>query len=448
MEEYIIDEKEAGKVLSSFIQIPTVSYTDESKIDYNQFEKFHVLLEEKFPMLHKNLDKIVINNYSLIYKWNGEYKDKKPVLLTAHMDVVAVEKESIEEWRYPPFSGALKEGYVWGRGALDTKVTLVSMLYAVEKMLEQGYQPSRDVYFGFGHDEEGNSTQGATYISKYFKEQGITFDYVMDEGGAVVNDLIPGLKKSVASVGIAEKGFVNVKVKVKTKGGHTSTPPKVTSVGEIAKVIRLVEKNPMKAKLTSATKTMFQSIGPEMSFAFKIIVANLWLFKPILVKVFSGTETGNAMMRTTIVPTVIEGSEAENSLAEKSSVIFNVRILPGETVEDVKKHFEKVLKNMSVKISLQLPENPSNVSPVDSNGYEMIQEVIEDTFGNVITAPYVVLGATDAKKYEEFSENVYRFAPYIIKQDDLSRMHGLNERISLDNVTNCTTFFMRLLNKL
>lgn len=437
------DVAAVADILSKAVRIPTVSHTDARKINYTHFTQFHSFLETSFPKVHRHLRREVVNTYSLLYVWKGSGKAGRPVLLSAHMDVVAVEEGTEEDWRFPPFSGAVRDGFVWGRGTLDTKVTLISAMYSVEKLLETDFVPDRDVYFAFGHDEEGNATQGAKMISAHLASKGIEFEYQIDEGGAVVENMLDGIRRPVAAIGIAEKGFANIRLTLQGggEGGHTSMPPLNTTIGRLAKQVVQLEQHPMRPRMGRAAKEILQAVGPEMTGGMKVALANLWLFKPLVVRVMSATRTGNALLRTTAVPTVFKAGSAENCMAEKASVVLNCRIAPGDTVADLIRHIKKVVGASDIQVEVSLAQDPSSVSRTDTEGYRLLSASITHIFGDVLISPYIVMGATDARNYENISRNIYRFAPYHITDADLKRIHGANERISLENIGKCVRFF-------
>ena len=439
-----IDPKRSAQVLSEGIQIKTISTVDPSAMDCEAFEAYHKKLEELFPLVHKHMVKEAVNTHSLLYKWSGEDQAVKPVLMTAHMDVVPVEASTEDQWTYPPFSGAIEEGFVWGRGSLDTKVTMLSALQGAELLLEKGFVPKRDIYFAFGHDEEVRGTGGATEIAKVLKERGISFDFLMDEGGTVVENVIKGIDKPLALIGIAEKGYANVKVTVNGQGGHASMPPKSTALGRIAKVITNLEENQAKLKMSKPVEGFLLTIGPEMGGINKVIIANFWLFKPIFLKVFSATKSGNALLRTTTAATMASASNMANVLPESASATFNFRIAPGESVASLLDHIKEVNKGIEIDVEPLYTEAPSIISSTETEGFHLIKGITHLLYEEALIAPYIVLAATDARKYEAVCKDIYRFAPYKVDNADLGKMHSSNENISIDNVKNCVEFYVTL----
>jgi carboxypeptidase PM20D1 len=434
-----IDVNRAVENLAEAVKIKTISNAD--KKEFNRFLKF---LEEKYPLVHSRLKCETINGYSLLYRWEGRDKSKLPALFTAHMDVVPVEEGTEKDWKYPAFSGTVSEGCVWGRGTLDIKIQVIGILEAIENLLKNGFNPEREIYIAFGHDEEIGGDDGAAYISKLLKERGIKFEYVIDEGGCITEKAIAGVEPPVAVVGVAEKGYANIMLTAAGKGGHSSMPPKHTAVGDISSAIVELEKRQMKMKIGGPVKQMLMSIGPYMKLSNRIIIANLWLFSPIFKKVFSSSGTGNALLRTTTAATMIEGSMVPNVLPQKAKAVLNFRIAPWETGKDLMEHIRNVIGE-NVKIEALRLEDPSKISPVDTFGFKHIENNIHKVFGDVVVSPYIVLGGTDARKYEIVCENIYRFSPYQVDDSGIKSMHGTNEKISIDNIEKVVRFYTEMI---
>jgi carboxypeptidase PM20D1 len=436
--------------LADAVRIPTISYIEAGKMDEQAFQIFHRLLEKQFPFVHKCCEKTVINKYSLVYclKTKNPHPAEKPILITAHMDVVPVEEGTEDDWTRQPYSGDIADGIVWGRGTLDTKVHLIGALEAMERLLEKGFSPTRDIYLAFGHDEEINGEEGALKIAEYFKNTGLEFDFVLDEGGCAVTNVLAGIEKPIAMVGVGEKGFANIRLSVTMDGGHASMPAPHTSLGTLAKALCLLEEHPFKPRLISCTKDFLLGIGPYMKGVNRVVLANLWIFKPLFLQMFSKTNTGSALLRTTMAVTMAQGSPAPNVVPQKSSAFVNCRILPGENGELLLDHMKKTLKNLPVKLEPIALDDPSALSPCNCDAYRLIESLIYDFCGDVIVVPYLVMASTDARKYEAVCKNIYRFTPYIIDDEDIGKIHGTNENISVVNVNRCIDFFTALMERL
>ncbi len=432
--------------LAEAVRLRTISHMNSQDTDWSEFDKFRELLEQQFPLVHKNCVRTVINGYSLSFQWKSKAAASlKPILITAHMDVVPVEEETVADWVHPAFDGSIAEGFLWGRGTLDIKIHLIAALEAVERLMKEGYKPARDIYLAFGHDEEIDGMQGAYHIEKYYAEQGLSFEYVLDEGGFVANSLMEGIDKPVALVGIGEKGFANIRLSVTSDGGHSSMPSKNSSLGILAKALCRLEKHSCRPRLIPSVRQFLMDIGPYMKGINHLILANLWLFQPLFLKIFSGTSMGGALLKTTVALTMAQGSPAPNILPQKSSAVINCRILPGETGEDLMKYLRKVLRGIPIELEPLVLDNPSKISPTDSESYQRIGNLIKKYCNHAVVVPYLVMASTDARKYESVCENIYRFTPYQIDMADTEKIHGTNERISVENINRCVDFFTELM---
>ncbi|HHS95822.1 MAG TPA: M20/M25/M40 family metallo-hydrolase, partial [Phaeodactylibacter sp.] len=318
--------------LSQAIQIPTLSY--HSHIDTAAFIHFKKFIKEKYPLVDSLLQEQLVNPYSIVYRWQGTKPLLEPILLLAHIDLVPVEGESLQEWTLPPYSGKIQDGYIWGRGTLDDKVNVLGILEAIQLLLSEDYQPERSLYIAFGHDEEVGGRAGAQRIAQYFKEKNIRFEYVLDEGMVVLEKALPGLAPPATLIGIAEKGYLSVTLRVDLEeGGHSSMPAKETAIGLLAKTIRTLEEHPFPAKIDGPTKTLFEYVGPEMSMPNKLVFANTWFFENILLKQLSKQASANATVRTTMAPTIVQAGVKDNVMPTTASLTINCRIIPGETIE-------------------------------------------------------------------------------------------------------------------
>lgn len=431
--------------LTRAIQIPTISQTD--RIDTSAFLQLDTLIQQAFPRVNSLLEKNYINRFSLIFKWQGKNPNLTPVLLIGHMDVVPIEDST--KWEVPPFSGAVQNGYVWGRGTLDDKVTVWSVLESVEQLLKEDYAPERTIYLAFGHDEEISGLNGARSIANWFKAQSIHFEYVLDEGGIILEKALPGLAPPLAMIGIAEKGYTTLKLTVALKnGGHSSMPPKQTAIGILSDAITKLEAHPFPAKIDGAARGLLQTVGPEMPLHFKIVFANMWLTEGLLKWQLSQAPTSSAMIRTTTAPTIMHAGVKDNVLPSTAEAKVNFRILPGETVETVMDHVRRTIADERVRVAqdnASFGENPSPVSGITTFGYSVLQKSIREVFQQAVVAPSLVIGATDSRHYSEVSDHIYRFLPIQLVNEDLSRIHGHNERVSIANYKNSIRFYRQLI---
>ncbi len=440
-----VDVRKTAEKLSETIRCKTISYSDYSKFDFSEFIKFHDLMKKQFPNSHSEMELKTVNGYSLLYKWNGTDAKLKPGLFMAHIDVVPIEHGTEDDWEYPPFGGDIEGGFVWGRGTIDIKLQIVTMLEACEMLLKTGFKPKRTIYFAFGHDEETDGSNGARKIVEKLQKEGIELEFVNDEGGCINEGILTSVEKPIAFIGIAEKGYLNLKVSIKGKGGHASTPPENSSLGLVAKAICRIERGKMGLRLTDPALQMIESLGRHMGFLSRLVIANFWLFKTVFIKLFttSGT-TGEALLRTTIAPTMAKGSMEPNVLPQVSSFIVNCRILQGETYKDVINHIEMACRGFDYKIDILRHEEPSALSSANSEIFNKIAGAVLGLNNDIAIIPYLMVAGTDSIKYECICKNILRFSPYSINMEDMKRIHGTNERVSLDNISNGVKFYMAL----
>ncbi len=432
--------------LSDAIKIRTVSYQDLSLMDSTQFEKFIGFLEKTYPLTHARLKRERINGYALLFEWKGKNTSLKPALLMGHYDVVPVVQGTEKMWKHQPFAGDIADGFLYGRGTLDDKVTVIGVLEAVEHLLKQNYQPDRSFYLAFGHDEEISGHYGAKKIAALLESRKVQLEYVMDEGGTVKTDGVSGITTPVALIGIAEKGYTTLQLTAVGDGGHSSMPPPRTSIGLLAEAIDKLQKKPFPARLEGAASYLQDYLAPEMPFGTKLAMANRWLLKPVIVNILVKTNAGNAMVRTSIAPTVIHSGVKDNVLPVEAVAKINFRILPGESVKSVVEYVKKTVDNENITIETisQFDSEPSPVSDTATVGFRALHRTIKGRFPNVIVAPYLVLGATDARFYRNVCANIYRFMPVRMNEEDLKRPHGTNERISTEDFKNVVKFYVEL----
>ncbi|MGD9569113.1 MAG: M20/M25/M40 family metallo-hydrolase [Sedimentibacter sp.] len=443
--EYNLDN--AVKHLSDAIKIKTVSNVDYEKVEWNAFDEFLVFLENAYPNVHKTCRREIVNKYSPVYLWEGRNKNIKPILLLGHYDVVPVEQSSEALWNEPPFSGIIKDDSIWGRGTLDDKNQVIAIMESVEYLIINDFKPERDVYIAFGFDEEVGGYRGAKKISELFQERNLQFDFVIDEGGCVINDMIDGLNCAIAIIGIAEKGSTNIKITVEGKSGHSSMPPKDTSVAMLAKIISNTEKNQMPTKLTLPVQELFEKIAPYMGNK-KYILQNVKSLFPFINGALAKSPTLNSLIRTTITFTKLSGGDALNVIPQEVSAYANMRILPGDTVNDAVEHIKKVNNGIDFKIDLLNKEEASQISIIDTEGYRTISNIIRGIFPEVITVPYLMVGGTDSRKYYNVCNNIYRFSAVLMTKEDNDSIHSVNEKITVENFKNMIRFYIEVANNL
>lgn len=441
-----IDHEPAVIRFARALTYPTVSYDDRSQFDAQAFKNFHAFLRHSFPLIHRVAERTVVNGYSLVYRIPGFDQSLQPILMMGHMDVVPVEDITLDEWTHPPFAGTVADGIVWGRGAVDDKLTVMALMEAMEQLLKEGARPARTVYFSFGHDEEVGGADGAAKVAEYFKEKGVTFDYVMDEGGAITSGMMEGVDRPVAVIGVSEKGYVNLVLSVNAPGGHSSQPPDQTALGILSRAIVRVEDNPFPASLQHIRGT-FEFIGAEMPFMTRLAMANLWLFAPLVKNKMLANKDDAAGIRTTTAATMASGSPKANILPTRATAVINFRILPGESVDSVTQRVTGLIDDERVTVTAEYGVNPSPASPTDANGFELIASTIRGMDETIVVAPYMVRGGTDAKYFYDLSANVYRFMMLRIDPETVKFIHGIDERVSVEAYIEAIEFNYHLLKR-
>lgn len=447
-----IDADASARRLAGALAIPTVSHDDRSRMDAAAFTQLHDYLSSQFPRTHQRLNRETVSRLSLLYTWPGSEAALDPLVLLAHLDVVPVEAGSENLWRHAPFSGAVADGHVWGRGALDNKSSALAQLEAVELLIARGFKPRRTIYLAFGHDEEVGGEDGAARIAELLHKLRVQPAMVLDEGGAILSDSLPGVAAPVALLGIAEKGYLSVMLSAEGNGGHSSMPPPETQVGLVARAVARLEANPLPLRITEPVRALFEHSGPHMDFGKRLLFANLWLSQPLVRRALARQASTNALVRSTTAATMFSGSPKQNVLAARAAAVVNFRILPEESRKSILEHVSEVIDDERVTVSvLPFSSEPSPVSPVAGPAYAMLETSIQQTLGQaagktaLVVAPYLVVNATDARWYAALTPHVYRFVPLRLNTDELQRIHGSNERISVANYAELVQFYAQLL---
>jgi carboxypeptidase PM20D1 len=442
-----VDAEAAAGHLGGAVRFATVSYEEREKIDHLAFLSLHEYLAGAYPRVHARLTREIINGFSLLFTWRGRDGAADPIVLMGHLDVVPVVPGTEATWTHPPFGGDVAGGFVWGRGAIDDKSSVIAVLEAVEKLVGEGYEPRRTIYLAFGHDEEVGGADGARMIGKALERRGVSrFAFVTDEGGAVAKGIVPSIDKPTALIGIAEKGYVNLQLRVTREGGHSSTPPAETSIGILSRALARLEATPFPARLDGAAQQMFEYLGPEMSYGSKLAMANLWLLRPILEREMLKNPQQAALLRTTTAPTIVHAGVKANVLAPEATAVVNFRIKPGETMETVTTLVRRVIGDERVALSRYGDgQDPSAVSDVTSPAFRVLTRTIRQVLPpEVVISPMLVVGGTDAKYYSRRSGNVFRFLPAVVTAEDFRRFHGTDERLSIDSLATCVKYFYQL----
>ncbi len=444
-----IDPSVAAERLGGAVRFPTVSYTSGGAVDTAAFLGFHDFLSRSFPLVHSTLGRETVSSLSLLYTWTGADPTLPPVVLMGHMDVVPVPEPNLAEWTHPPFSGDVADGYVWGRGTLDDKTTVLAILEAIEGLIREGYRPPRTVYLSFGHDEEVGGRYGARAIVSELVQRGVKPALVLDEGGFMASGVIPGLPNRSAIVGIAEKGYISLRLRARAPGGHSSMPTGRTAVGALSRAVAALEANPFPSRLDGPTRGMVEAMAPYASFWNKMVLANLWLTAPLVRSKVAGSPLGAALLHTTTAPTMLSAGIKDNVLPPEATAVVNFRIRPGETVASVTDRVRTIIADSMIVVGPidSVGVNPSPVSDVGSSAYHLIESTIRGMApGETLPVlPYLVMGGTDAKYWGAHSDHVFRFLAIPLGEGDQTRIHGVNERVAVADYATSVGFFVRLL---
>ncbi len=441
-----VDAQAAALRLSPAIAFRTISSAEDAELNGEEFAKLHAYLEKTFPKVHATLQREVIGGRSLLYTWKGTDPKARPIALMAHQDVVPIAPGTETLWKAEPFSGEIKDGFIWGRGAWDNKGNLFAQMEAVEMLLASGFQPRRTVYLVMGHDEEVSGLRGARAIADTLKQRGVRLDWVMDEGLLVTEGILGGLDKNAALIGLAEKGYGTFYLSLDADPGHSSMPPQKTTIGMMSAALARLEDRQLPAAIRGVAAEMFDTIAPEMNGVNRVLLSNLWLFRPLVQMQLEKAASTNAMLRTTTALTIVNAGNKDNVLPGHAEAAVNFRILPGESLASVEKHVRDTVKNDAIAIKpYKGNSEPSPISPTEAAGYRAIHRTIRETFDNTIVAPGLMVAATDSRHFVDVADAVYRFSPVRARSEDLPRFHGTNERVSIANYAEMIQFYHQLL---
>ncbi len=423
----------------------TISYGDSLLFDSSQFIGFRKFLESTYPKMHQTLSREIVAAYSLLYKWEGKNTSLKPIVIMAHQDVVPIEEGTQSMWSVDPFAGEVKDNFIWGRGTTDDKINLISICESIEKLLGEDFQPERTIYLAFGHDEELGG-KGAKAIAKLLKERNVSADMIMDEGGVITKEKIPGMTKAVALLGTSEKGYLSLELSVEKPGGHSSMPEKETAIDILARALVSLRNEPFDARFSQPMQDFMKSLGPEMPFVQKMAFSNPFLFKKVIIGTYEKSGPGNAMIRTTIAPTIIKAGVKDNVVPTQAKATVNFRLLPGDESTAVIARVKEIINDDRVEVSMYKGAfaEASAVTPVSSFAYQTVEATIKKSYPSLLTSPFLMIGATDSRHFGEVSTNIIKFSPMI----DPVGFHGINERVSLESYQTSLWFYEQLFKNL
>jgi carboxypeptidase PM20D1 len=434
-----LDMSAAAEHLSAALQIETISY-DESR-QTQAFEQFRAWLAQTYPRLHSATQRTLVAEGTLVYEWPGSDSSLPPIVLMAHQDVVPAPQP--ERWSHPPFAGTLADGFVWGRGALDDKSSLVAIMEAAESLLAAGHVPERGVIFVFGHDEESGG-DGARAAAELLAGRGVRAAFVLDEGGLSL-DNAPVANGPMTLIGVSEKGNLTLQLEVKVAGGHSNAPGARTAIDTLASALVAIRDDSFRTRYAGVTRSMLDAMAPHAPLIARVAIANSWLFEPLLVRELSATPQGAALLQTTIAPTMLQGSPKLNVLPSVATATINLRILPGESIETVIAHVRQAIGDLPVTVTAVGPSSqPSPIASMQSSGYRLVSGLAAATFDAPI-APLLMIGMTDSRHMSVLTDDIYRFTPVQLGAADTARIHGIDERISLENFSRMIGFYQQVL---
>jgi len=441
-----IDTQKAAERLAAAIRFRTISDYNAPDQNADAFAALHAHIAASFPAFHAAARREIVGKYSLLYTWEGSDPKAAPIALLAHQDVVPIAPGTEGDWQAPPFDGVIRDGFIWGRGAWDDKGSLFGILEAAEGLAKEGFRPKQTIYFAFGHDEEVSGQRGAKAIAALLASRGVKLDFVLDEGLLILSGVLGGLNKPAALIGVAEKGYATLNLTATATPGHSSLPPKDTAIGAMSAALARLEQQQMPSQIRPPLLEMFDTLAPEMSPVNRAVLSNLWLFKPLVLRDFAKAPNTDAAIHTTTALTIFNAGNKDNVLPGKAEATVNFRLLPGDTEASVIDHVRRTIANDKIAIA-PTPgnNNPPPVTGTASFAYRALNQTIREVFPDVVVAPSLMVAATDSRNYMDVTDKIFRFFPVRAKPEDLSRFHGTNERIGIDNYADIIRFYRRLI---
>ena len=417
--------------LAEAVRFKTISFQDRAQIDYQQFDALNTFLTETYPRVFSQLQVESVSDYSWLIRWPGTDKTLSPILFTAHTDVVPVEPGTEGDWSHPAFAGIVADGRVYGRGTLDDKQGVISLLEAAEQLLAEGYQPAREIVFAFGHDEEISGLQGAGVIAQRMKALGLEFDWMVDEGGLVLLDspVLPG--KSLAMINVAEKGYLTLTLTAQGAGGHSSSPPRVSTIGSLSNALAKIEANPFAPKLEEPVRTFLETLAPHVDQPNQFLFNNLWLTDWLVASQMAKETLTQPMVRTTTALTMFNAGVKENVIPQRAEAKVNFRLLPNDTPEDVIAAIEAIIDDPSITVSHDRWNQRPGIADMQGSGFEVISAAIQSVYPDAVIVPSLLQATTDTRHYVDLARNQYRFHGTQMKPEQTASIHGTDEYISI-----------------
>jgi carboxypeptidase PM20D1 len=443
----VVQPERVAEHLAQAIRFPTISHQDPKDDDRSQYAALRQFLETTYPRVHAAFSRELINGDALLYRWPGSDSAAAPVLFLAHQDVVPIEPGTEAKWTHPPFAGVIADGFVWGRGALDDKGSLIGLFEAFESLLAQGFVPTRTIYLASGFDEEVGGSQGAKHIEAVLAARNVHLAWVLDEGGAVTQGVVPYVARPVASIAVAEKGYLSLELIAHAEGGHSSMPPVETAVGLLAAAITRLEQHPFAPRLTPILRQNLEILAPELPLLPRAIFANLWLTEPFVVRDLAARLETSPSVRTTIAPTMLQAGVKENVLPSSARAVVNFRLLRGDSIAQVIDYVRRVIDEPHVdvhKLERTLSE-PAPFSSTTGPGYRLLSVALHETYPDAVITPGVMNGATDSRHFQPIADAVYRFVPRQLVKSDIKRMHGTDERAEIADLARSVSVYRKLI---
>jgi carboxypeptidase PM20D1 len=441
-----IDQQGAATRLSEAIRFRTISSYENPDSNNEPLHGLQAHILKNFPAFHAAAKREVIAGYSLLYTWEGSDPKAQPIALLAHQDVVPVAPGTEKDWLKPPFDGVIADGFIWGRGSWDDKGNLYSMLEAAEALAKAGFRPKRTIYFAFGHDEEVEGLRGAKVIAATLASRGIKLDFVIDEGLLITEGIMKGLDRPAALIGVAEKGYVTLVLTAHATPGHSSMPPRDTAIGMMSTALVRLEEHRLPMQVDGVVAEMFDTLGPEMRGFNRVVLSNLWLFKPLVLREFEKTGPTEAMTRTTTALTIFNAGNKDNVLPGNAAATVNFRLMPSDSQSSVIDHVRRTISDDRISIEpFSGNSEPTPMSSTASPSYQALNRTIREVFPDVVVAPGLMLAGTDSRLYAGIADNIFRFSPVRANADDLKRFHGTNERLSIEGYADMIRFYRRLI---
>jgi carboxypeptidase PM20D1 len=424
-------ERSPAARFAEAITYRTISYQDRSRIDYGEFNQLLALLRAAYPRVFSELQVEAVNDYSLLIHWRGSDPAADDVLFIAHTDVVPVEPGTEGDWTHPPFDGVMADGRIYGRGTLDDKIGVMSLLEAAEGLLAEGFAPRGDIVLAFGHDEEIGGRQGAAALAQRMRERGMQFRWMVDEGGFIAADNPLLSDRPVAGVAVAEKGYLTLTLVVTGTGGHSSMPPARSTIGRLAEALHKIESNPFPPRLVAPVRAMLGRMAPHVGGVQGLVLGNLWLTDWLVASQMSNDRMTNSLVRTTTALTMFNAGIKENVVPQRAEAKVNFRLLPGDTPDDVVQAVRDIIADPAIEVSYERWQNVPPVSDHEGPGFLAIEQAVLAVYPDALVTPGLMMATTDTRHYIELARDQYRFHGMLVRISQAASVHGTDEYVEV-----------------